>query len=218
MVRKTQKLTERIASILERLQQAYPDSKCSLDYDSPFQLLVATVLSAQCTDARVNKVTPELFRRYPDAAAMSQANLKDIESLIQSTGFFRMKAKSLLELSRDLVAKHEGGVPATLEELTALRGVGRKTANVVLGNAFGIPGVVVDTHVGRLARRMGFTTQLDPVKVEHDLMKLIPRDRWILFNHQLIDHGRKVCLARNPRCKGCPIEDFCPQVGVKTGV
>ncbi|MCZ7645534.1 MAG: endonuclease III [Planctomycetota bacterium] len=192
------------------LAKAYPEAHCWLYFRSPHELLVATILSAQCTDARVNKVTPGLFRAYPDVRAFAAADLKDLERAIQSTGFFRNKARSILESSKDIVAKHGGEVPRTLEELTALRGVGRKTANVVLGNAFDTPGMVVDTHVGRIARRLGLTRHEDPVKVEFDLMKLLPPRDWVAFGHRTIAHGRKFCKAPAPRCGGCPLEALCP--------
>jgi endonuclease-3 len=179
------------------------------------QLLVATILSAQCTDKRVNEVTPALFRRYPTALAYAEASLPDLESMIQSTGFFRNKAKSLQGLGRALVADHGGEVPRSMAELFVLPGVGRKTANVVLGNAFGIEaGVVVDTHVGRLSRRLGLTAEDDPVKAESDLAKLVPQERWTLWSHLLIDHGRAVCAARKPACDRCVLADLCPSAEV----
>jgi endonuclease III len=203
-----------VAAQIRILQRLYPGARCSLDYQTPFQLLVATILSAQCTDERVNMVTPELFRRYPTPRDVAEAEPAEIEELIRSTGFFRSKTKSLQACSRDLVEKHGGAVPRSLEELTPLRGVGRKTANVVLGNAYGIPGVVVDTHVTRLSRRMGLTRQGDPVKIEHDLMEKVPRKDWTLFSHLLIHHGRAVCQARKPRCPDCALARVCPKVGV----
>ena len=205
----------RIGKIIPLLKKEYPDAKCSLDYDSPFQLIVATILSAQCTDARVNMVTPVLFKKYSTPEKLARAPLKDIEEIIRSTGFYKNKAKSLSEMAKSLVEKHKGQVPKTMDELVHLRGVGRKTANVVLGNAFGInEGVVVDTHVGRLSRRMGFTKEHDPVKVEQDLMKLVPQKLWALFSHFLVFHGRKWCSARKPLCEGCPIAPYCPRIGV----
>ncbi|HVP40208.1 MAG TPA: endonuclease III [Candidatus Saccharimonadales bacterium] len=206
---------ERVAELLARLKHLHPDAKCSLDHVHPLQLLVATILSAQCTDERVNIVTPGLFRKYPTAADLAAAPRAELEAEIRSTGFFRAKARSIQECCRDLVAKHGGQVPRTMEELTALRGVGRKTANVVLGNAYGIPGVVVDTHVGRLARRLGLTQNEDPVKVELDLMEVIPREEWTLFSHLLIHHGRRVCPARKPHCSRCALADLCPRVEVE---
>ncbi|MCB9378466.1 MAG: endonuclease III [Holophagales bacterium] len=202
---------ERTAALIERLRGAYPDAHCALEHRSPLELLVATILSAQCTDVRVNQVTPELFARYPDAEAYAQADLEEVERRIQSTGFFRNKAKSLVGLGRALVERHGGRVPRTMAELTALPGVGRKTANVVLGNAFGIDeGIVVDTHVGRLSKRLGLTRESDPVKVEKDLMALVPRDDWTLWSHLLIFHGRQVCKAPRPRCADCVLADLCP--------
>jgi len=201
----------RTATLLGRLESAYPDAHCALDHRSPLELLVATILSAQCTDARVNQVTPELFARYPDAAAYAEADLEEVERRIQSTGFFRNKAKSLVGLGRALVERHGGEVPRTMAELTALPGVGRKTANVVLGNAFGLDeGIVVDTHVGRLSKRLGLTRHDDPVKVEADLVKLVPREAWTLWSHLLIFHGRQVCKAPRPRCAECVLADLCP--------
>ena len=204
----------RLEEILSILKREYPEAKCALNFETPYQLLIATILSAQCTDVRVNLVTPELFKRYPDAKAMAKAQILQIEELIRTTGFFRNKAKSILETSKLLTEKYEGRVPATLEELIPLRGVGRKTANVVLGNAFGIPGLVVDTHVGRLCRRMGFTKSTDPVKVEQEMMKLLPESEWTLFSHLLIEHGRQICDARKPLCGDCPVYSLCYRVGV----
>ena len=205
----------RVRAVLEALAELYPDARCALDFTTPLQLLVATILSAQCTDERVNMVTPDLFAKYPDAAALAAADQKDIERLVHSTGFFRNKAKSIISASADIVAKHAGQVPRTIEELTALRGVGRKTANVVLGNAYSITsGIVVDTHVTRVARRLGLTDQVDAVKIELALMPLVPRESWTLFSHWLILHGRQVCHARKPRCSTCPLSPHCPKIGV----
>jgi len=204
----------RVRSIVDGLEELYPDVDCELDRETPFQLVCATILSAQCTDERVNKVTPALFAAYPDAAAFAAADQGALEKAIHSTGFFRNKAKSIREASADIVAKHGGKVPRTLEELTALRGVGRKTANVVLGNAYGIPGVVVDTHVTRLSHRLGLTNETDPVKIEFALMPLVPRELWTLFSHWLILHGRAVCNARKPLCSRCPLAPHCPKLGV----
>ncbi len=206
---------DRVADLLKRLKRAYPDAKCALDHDSPLQLLVATILSAQCTDERVNKVTPDLFRRWNSAAAFAATDMAELEKAIQSTGFFRNKARSIKECCRDLVARHGGAVPKVLEELVQLRGVGRKTANVVLGNAYGIPGITVDTHVGRLSRRLGLTREEDPVKVEFELMERVPKKDWTLFSHLLIHHGRRVCGSRKPLCEGCTLLDLCPRVDVK---
>jgi endonuclease-3 len=203
--------TARTAALLDRLRAAYPDARCALEHRSPLELLVATVLSAQCTDVRVNQVTPALFARYPDAGAYAGATLPELERAIQSTGFFRNKAKALQGIGRALVERHAGKVPATMAELTALPGVGRKTANVVLGNAFALEeGVVVDTHVARVSNRLGLTRESDPVKIEADLMALVPRARWTLWSHLLIFHGRAVCKAPKPRCAVCPLADLCP--------
>uniref|UniRef100_A0A832I3K9 Endonuclease III n=1 Tax=Eiseniibacteriota bacterium TaxID=2212470 RepID=A0A832I3K9_UNCEI len=204
----------RVARILDLLDRAHPDARCALDFANPLQLLVATILSAQCTDERVNKVTPALFARWPDAAALASATQAEVEEAVRPTGFFRMKARAIREAAADIVARHGGEVPRTLEALTALRGVGRKTANVVLGNAFGIPGLVVDTHVTRLAKRLGLTNETDAVKIEFALMPVIPRERWTIFSHWLILHGRRVCHARKPKCSACPLAPHCPRVGV----
>ncbi len=201
----------RVLTLIERLKAAYPEAACALHHEDPFQLLVATILSAQCTDERVNKVTPALFRRYPDAAAMKDAPVEDLEELIRTTGFYHNKTKSLLGASRRLAEVHAGRVPRTMEELLELPGVARKTANVVLGTGYGIAaGVVVDTHVYRLSRRLGLTRAGGPGDVERDLMKIVPRDEWILFAHLLIHHGRRICIARKPRCAVCPVRDLCP--------
>jgi endonuclease-3 len=201
----------RAARVLATLRRAYPDANCALEHRTPFQLLVATILSAQCTDARVNMVTPALFARYPDAAALAKAPRPALEKLIHSTGFFRNKAKNLKGAAQRIVAQHGGHVPDTMEALLALPGVARKTANVVLGNAFGKnEGVVVDTHVGRLARRLGFTAHEDPVKVERDLQALVPQHAWTWVAHALILHGRAICDARKPRCGECPLAADCP--------
>ena len=192
---------ERARTILGRLKKEYPDARCALDHGDAYQLLVATILSAQCTDARVNLVTPALFARYPKAQVLAAADPAEVEELIRSTGFFRNKTKSLIGMARALVAGHGGAVPRTMEELRVLPGVGRKTANVVLGNAYGInEGVTVDTHVTRLSRLLGLTRHDDPVKIEQDLMQLFPQEEWALLSHLLIFHGRQVCIARRPRC------------------
>ena len=207
---------ERAEAVAARLERLHPDARCSLDFANPFQLLIATILSAQCTDKRVNLVTGGLFRRWPTAAALAAARQSAIESAIRSTGFFRAKARNIRGCCQALVARHGGEVPRQLAELVKLPGVGRKTANVVLGSAFGLAtGVVVDTHVGRIARRLGLTRQTDAVKAERDLMAVLPRDEWIAFSHRVIEHGRAVCTARRPRCAGCVLADLCPQVGVK---
>jgi endonuclease-3 len=197
------------------LARLYPDAECALRHENALQLLVATILSAQCTDARVNLVTPALFARYPDAAAFAAANQADLEKAIQSTGFFRNKARNIIACCKELVARHGGQVPRTMEELVPLPGVGRKTANVILGTAYGVPGITVDTHVGRLSRRLGLTEQTDPEKVERDLMALLPPRAWTMFSHRMIFHGRQVCHARKPNCAGCTLARFCPRVGVE---
>jgi endonuclease-3 len=207
-------LRSRARRIVARLARLHPDARCALDYANPLQLLVATMLSAQCTDVRVNQVTPALFARYPDAHAFAAARRKQLEKLIKSTGFFRNKARNILRCCRQLVKQFGGEVPATMEDLVPLTGVGRKTANVVLGNAFGVPGIVVDTHVGRLSRRLGLTAHADPVKVERDLTQLLPRKDWIAFSHRLILHGRQVCFARKPACDRCGLARLCPRVGL----
>jgi endonuclease-3 len=204
----------RVARLLESLARLYPGATTALHHDDPLQLLVATILSAQCTDERVNMVTPELFARFPDAAALAAAPLPELEELIRSTGFFHAKAVAIRTCCAELVATHGGQVPRTMEELTALHGVGRKTANVVLGNAWGIPGLVVDTHVTRLSQRLGLTREHDAVKIEHALMPLVPRERWTAFSHWLILHGRAVCNARKPRCSACALAPDCPRTGV----
>ncbi len=197
--------------IFERLHDAYPDARTALHHTNPYQLIVATILSAQTTDVRVNLVTPALFARYPDAFALAQARQSDVEKLIQPTGFFRNKAKSIIGMAQALVAEHGGEVPNTIDALVALPGVGRKTANVVLGSAFGVnEGVVVDTHVTRLSLRLGFTRQTDPAKIEQALMRLFPRESWALLSHLLIFHGRQICIARNPKCPECVLADICP--------
>ena len=192
------------------LRATYPDAHCELNYTSPYQLLVATILSAQCTDARVNQVTPELFRRYPDAAALAAADPIDVETIITPTGFFRAKAASLLGMAQGLTAEYDGEVPARLDDLVTLRGVGRKTANVVLGNAFDVPGLTVDTHFGRLARRMGWTSQEDPVRVESEVAVLFEAKDWTMLSHVLIWHGRRRCHSRRPACGACPVAAWCP--------
>ena len=197
------------------LAQLYPDAHCALKHEDALQLLVATILSAQCTDVRVNMVTPALFARFPTAEAFAKANIKQLEKMIQSTGFFRNKAKNIKECCKTIVSEHGGQVPGTLEELVKLPGIGRKTANVVLGDAFGVPGITVDTHVLRLSRRLGLTKHTNPEKVERDLMVLIPQAEWTMFSHRLIFHGRQVCFARKPNCEGCLMNSFCPKIGVK---
>jgi len=205
------KREERATAIVKALSRVYPTAHCELDFADPLQLLISTILSAQCTDKRVNMVTPALFKTYKTAKAFADVSHEDLEKAIQSTGFYRNKAKAIRAACADIVTKHGGKVPQTMEELTALHGVGRKTANVVLGNAFGKnEGVVVDTHVSRLSQRLGITKQTTPEKIELDLMKLIPRDHWTDFSHWLIWHGRRRCYARKPDCAGCEIQSLCP--------
>ncbi len=205
----------RAAQIVRLLAKAYPAARCALEHEDPLQLLIATILSAQCTDVRVNMVTPALFARYPDAKAFAQANPRELETAIQSTGFFRNKARNIIACCREIVEKHGGRVPGTMEELVGLPGVGRKTANVILGNAFNVPGITVDTHVRRLSQRLGLTTENDPEKIERDLMEVIPKKEWTMFSHRMIFHGRQVCFARKPNCSGCVLTKLCPKVGVK---
>lgn len=205
----------RTKKILAALQETYPEAHCELNFANALQLLIATILSAQCTDKRVNLVTADLFQQYRSAADFANANLTELEQAIRTTGFFRNKAKNIQACCRALVEKHGGEVPRTMTELHALDGVGRKTANVVLGNGFGINvGVVVDTHVTRLANRLGLTQQTDAVKIEQELMTLVPQKQWTLFSHWLIWHGRRRCDARKPDCAGCEITKLCPRVGV----
>jgi endonuclease III len=204
----------RAQRVLDALAELYPDAHCALDHQTPIQLLVATILSAQCTDARVNLVTPALFARYRTVADFANADPAELERLIASTGFFRNKAKNIIACCRAILDRHNGELPRTLEELVELPGVGRKTANVILGNAFGVPGITVDTHVGRLSRRLGLTAHDDPVKVEFDLMAQVPEADWTTFSHRLIFHGRRVCDARKPDCPRCAMNRFCPKVGV----
>lgn len=204
-------IAQRARQLVKRLPEIYPDAHCELDYSNPLELLVATILSAQCTDKRVNMVTPALFKRCPTARDYAEISQEEIEELIRSTGFYRNKGKNIRTMGARLVEAHGGKVPRTLDELAALPGVGRKTANVVLGNAFGLDeGVVVDTHVSRLSQRLGLTKHTDPIKIERDLMALIPRDSWTLFSHWLIWHGRRRCQARKPDCPNCEIYDLCP--------
>ena len=206
----------RVRSVIDGLEELYPDVDCELDRETPFQLVIATILSAQTTDDRVNMVTPELFRRYPTPEAMAKAPLPVLEKIIRSTGFFRMKAKSIKGAAAGLNERFGGQVPKTLAELTTLPGVARKTANVVLGTAYGLAeGVVVDTHVQRLSMRLGFTRATDPKDIEKDLMTVIPQERWIRFSHQVIWHGRRVCFARTPNCAGCTLAPFCPSAGLE---
>ncbi len=202
---------EFLNELLTRLKQNYPDADCALQHNNPFQLLVATILSAQCTDKRVNMVTPILFDRFPDAKNMAAAPITEVEDIIKSTGFFRSKSKNIKLTSASIVEEFNGSVPDTMEELTKLPGVGRKTANVVLGNAFGKNiGIVVDTHVKRISNLLGLTKHVDPVKIEQDLIKQIPQELWTLFSHYLIHHGRGICVARRPDCAHCFLQDICP--------
>lgn len=203
------------AIVLERLTAEYPEAHCELNHGNAFELLSATILSAQCTDARVNMVTPTLFTRYPNARSLAEANPEDVEEIIRSTGFYRAKSRSLLGMAQALVRNHSGEVPQTIETLTALPGVGRKTANVVLGNAFGInEGIVVDTHVQRVVRRLGLTREPDAVAIERELLPLFPRESWTLLSHLLIFHGRRVCTAHKPKCGQCILADVCPSAGI----
>jgi endonuclease-3 len=208
-------LRTRTGRIVRKLAQLYPDAHCALHHANPLQLLVATILSAQCTDERVNRVTPALFARYPDAAAFAAADQAELEKWIQSTGFFRNKAKNIIACCGQLMELHGGEVPRTMEELVPLPGVGRKTANVLLGNAFDVAGIPVDTHVGRLSLRMSLSEHSDPVKIERDLMALVPRKQWTMFAHRMIFHGRQMCHARNPRCQQCQLAPLCPRQGVE---
>jgi endonuclease-3 len=206
----------RHASIInEKLAAEYPDATCELNFRNPFELLVATILSAQCTDVRVNMVTPALFARYPEAASLAQAEQSELEELIRSTGFYRNKAQSLLGMAKAVVELHGGEIPKTMEEMVRLPGVGRKTANVVLGTAFGLAtGVVVDTHVTRLSMRMGLTKEEKPEKIEQDLMEIFPMESWVALSHRLILHGRRICSARKPLCEQCVLGSLCPRVGI----
>lgn len=212
------KTKRHVSKILRALRRDYPDVECALHYDSAVQLLVATILSAQCTDQRVNIVTKDLFCKYPTAARLARVPIKQLEKEIRSTGFFRNKAKNIKACCQALVDRFDGEVPQDMDLLVQFPGIGRKTANVVLGTAFGLAtGVVVDTHVGRLSRRLGLTGQKDPVKCERDLMDQLPRKEWIIFSHRMIHHGRRVCPARNPHCDECGMLKFCPQIGVSSG-
>ena len=215
--RQTRDARQRARAIAQRLAKAYPDATCALTFRNPLELLVATILSAQCTDRRVNMVTVELFTKHRTATDYSRADPADLENDIRSTGFFRNKARAIRECCRVLVDRFGGDVPEQIEELVELPGIGRKTANVILGTALGLAtGVVVDTHVRRIAHRLGLTRHADPEKIERDLMQLLPQEEWINFSHRLIHHGRRVCTARNPACPDCPIEDLCPRIGVRT--
>ena len=207
-------LKNKAEQIVKILRKSYPDVECALSHHNPLQLLVATILSAQCTDKRVNMVTPGLFKKYPDAKAFAQVPIKDLEEAIHSTGFYKNKAKAIKNCCQLILTKHKGLVPQTLEELVVLPGIGRKTANVVLGVAFGIPGIVVDTHVKRLTNRLGLTKQGDPEKIEREMMESLPKKDWSDFGLLLIAHGRAICDARKPKCQICPLNHLCPKVGV----
>ncbi len=209
---------QRAEEIIRRLYKMYPASACSLLHVDPFQLLVATILSAQCTDERVNKVTPELFRRWRTPEAMAKAPLNELIDVIRSTGFFNHKAKNIIAASEMIVSRYGGRMPDSMEALIELPGVGRKTANVILGVAYHQPAIVVDTHVGRISKHLGFTRQTNPDKIETDLQKILPQEHWIKWNHMIIDHGRAVCTARNPRCTECGLCDLCPGPFTKKGI
>jgi endonuclease-3 len=204
----------RAKAIYRQLTKSYPNVRCELDYNSAFQLLVATVLSAQCTDKRVNQTTPALFKKFPNPKKMAKADVKDIQRLVKSTGFYRAKAKNIKALSNKIMEEFDGNVPSNLDDLITLPGVGRKTANVVLGHAFGIPGITVDTHFGRLSRRFGWSKQNDPVKVEFEVGKLIAEKEWTNLSQRMIWHGRRVCHSRKPACGACPLAKLCPSYGV----
>lgn len=200
----------RALKIIAILKDTYPDARITLDYKSPFELLVAAILAAQCTDERVNLTTPELFAKYPAIESFAIADEAEMQAMVRPTGFFRQKTRSIIEVSQDIIAKFGGEVPQTMDELTQLRGVGRKTANLILGEFFNVPGIVVDTHVKRIAARLGWTTNTDPTKVEFDLMELIPQEQWVTLNHIIIAHGRAICKAPTPLCERCPVLDLCP--------
>jgi endonuclease-3 len=214
MNEKEKERRQNMATVLDVLERHYPPVRCALIFEHPWQLLVATILSAQCTDRQVNLVTRKLFARFPGPREMAAAESGEVEQLIHSTGFFRNKAKNLIACAAAVLKEHQGRVPRTMEDLVALPGVGRKTANVVLGNAFGIPGFPVDTHVRRLARRLGWTRQQSPERIEAELCADLPAERWTLASHLLIHHGREICKARRPQCSGCPVLPHCPRTGV----
>lgn len=207
--RSTKSLNEKTARLIAILREHYPEAHCALEHDSPEQLLFATILSAQCTDVMVNKVTKILFREFPDPASLAQAELAQVEAIVRPTGFYRNKAKNLIACAQALVKKHGGRAPARLDDLVVLPGVGRKTANVVLGNSFGIPGMVVDTHVKRITNLLGLTEAEDPEKIEQELMRIVPEADWVMFSHWIIHHGRAICVARRPRCLECPLRPHC---------
>jgi endonuclease-3 len=213
-MKKTDANRARVAKIIPLLSKRHPDAACALHFKNPLELLVATIQSAQCTDVRVNQVTKDLFGKYKTAQDYARARPERLEDDVRSTGFYKNKAKSIINCCKKIVEKHGGKVPGTMEELVALDGIGRKTANVILGNAFGVPGITVDTHVKRVAYRMGLTRHQDPVKIEYDLMELVPREEWTRFSHLIIFHGRYTCAARKPRCAECVVETLCPRAGV----
>ena len=214
MIRKTKKLEDRVTEVLRRLDQEYGiDMRCYLSHENAWQLLIATILSAQCTDARVNMVTPDLFRQYPSVQAFAEADTKELEQAIRSTGFYHSKAKNIIACCKMLMEHFDGEIPRTIEELTSLPGVGRKTANVIRGNIYEEPSIVVDTHVKRISKKLGFTKEEDPVKIEFDLMKKLPRDYWIRYNTHIIKLGREICIARRPKCDNCFLNDICPSAG-----
>jgi endonuclease III len=210
------KLRETAVKALDILTKEYPEARVTLDFKNPLELLIATILAAQCTDERVNRVTPDLFRKYRTAADYARADPKKIEEEIRSTGFFRNKAKNIIECCRKIDSQFNGRVPRTLEELTSLPGVGRKTANILLGNAFGRQAIAVDTHVKRVTHRLGWAKSEDPDKIEFELMEVMPPERWTLACHQLVFHGRKICMAKNPQCPVCPVSKFCPKIGISS--
>ena len=214
MTAKLAKKKERAQAIYRILTMRYPNVRCELDFKNPLQLLIATVLSAQCTDKRVNAVTPDLFKRYKKVGDFAGADLKELQGIIKSTGFYRAKAKNIKGLATKILSEYNGKVPDKLEELIKLPGVGRKTANVVLGHAFDTPGITVDTHFGRLSRRFGWTKETDPVKVEFEVMELIPRKEWTNLSQRMIWHGRRICHARKPACGACPLAELCPSFGI----
>ncbi len=217
MPRESEKeLKKRTLKIIAKLKKAYPEAKCALVHENPLQLLISTILSAQCTDKRVNLVTKDLFKKFRSAKDFAQVSLPELEKDIHSTGFYRNKAKNIVGCCKAIIEKHGGKVPRTLEELVELDGIGRKTANVVLGNAFNTPGLVVDTHVTRLSYRLGLTGETDAVKIEFALMPIVPKEEWTQFSHLLIHHGRARCMARNPDCANCPVAEYCPKRGVVT--
>jgi endonuclease-3 len=206
---------KKVAKLIPLLKKHHPDAQCSLNFKNPLELLIATILSAQCTDERVNKVTKDLFKKYKSAEDYARARPAILEGDIRSTGFYKNKTRSIINCCKKIFQDHKNSVPATLEELVKLDGIGRKTANVILGNAFGTPGITVDTHVKRLSNRLGLTKNQDPVKIEYDLMEVVPRKEWTHFSHLMIFHGRKTCMARKPLCTECVVESLCPKVGVK---